>query len=84
MNPQKLLERIGRGQINNVRFSDLTSLVEALGFELDRTRGSHRIYRHPRTTKKLNLQPLKNGDAKPYQVRQAASMIEQYSLELED
>lgn len=34
MNPQKLLEKIGRGETANIRFSDLTGLVDALGFEL--------------------------------------------------
>lgn len=84
MNPQKLLEKIGRGETANIRFSDLTGLVDALGFELDRTRGSHRLYRHPRTIEKLNLQPLRSGDAKAYQVRQLLRLIEQYSLKLED
>lgn len=84
MNPQKLLKRIGRGQVHNVRFSDFTRLVEALGFVLRRTEGSHSIYKHPDLAEKLNLQPLRGGDVKPYQVRQLLRLIEQYSLSLED
>lgn len=84
MNPRKLLEKVGRGQVHNLRFSDFTKLLEALGFVLRRTEGSHRIYKHPHLTEKLILQPLKNGDAKPYQVRQMLRLIEQYSLSLED
>lgn len=78
------MKKITRGQIANVAFSDLTRLVDVLGFELDRTRGSHRLYRHPLTVVRLNLQPLKSGDAKPYQVRQLVRLIQQYSLNLED
>jgi predicted RNA binding protein YcfA (HicA-like mRNA interferase family) len=41
-----LLTRLRQGNTANVRFNDAQRLVEALGFELDRTRGSHHIYRH--------------------------------------
>lgn len=71
MNPPKLLEKIGRGEMANIGFSDLTRLVEALGFELDRARGSHRLYRHPRTIERINLQPLRNGE--PSRIRCASS-----------
>jgi predicted RNA binding protein YcfA (HicA-like mRNA interferase family) len=30
--------------VANVRFADAQRLAEALGFELDRVRGSHHIY----------------------------------------
>lgn len=84
MNPKKLLERIGRGQVQNVGFSDFARLVEALGFVLRRTEGSHRIYKHPDLVETLSLQPLRSGDAKAYQVRHLLRLIEQYSLKLED
>lgn len=84
MNPQRLLRRIKGGQVNNVRFNDLAQLAQALGFELDRISGSHRLYLHPRFIERLNLQPLKSGDAKPYQVRQLVRLIEAYSLRLEE
>jgi predicted RNA binding protein YcfA (HicA-like mRNA interferase family) len=67
VNPERLLKRLQRGSFNNVRFGDLVRLVEALGFELRGQRGSHRIYRHRTYREKVNLQPLRNGDAKPYQ-----------------
>jgi predicted RNA binding protein YcfA (HicA-like mRNA interferase family) len=84
VNPERLLKRLQTGSFNNVRFSDLVRLVEALGFELRGQRGSHRIYRHRTYQEKLNLQPLRNGDAKPYQLRQLMSLVGQYALTVED
>ena len=47
-----------------------------------RTPGSHRIYSHPAIPELINLQEL-NGQAKPYQIRQALRLIERYNLTLE-
>ena len=84
MNPKRLYERILQGSTANVRFSDLTRLVEALGYELRRVRGDHHLFKHPQIEKKLNLQPARSGDAKPYQVDQVANAIRLYDLRLED
>jgi predicted RNA binding protein YcfA (HicA-like mRNA interferase family) len=67
------------GSLKNVRFSDFHRLLEACGFELDRTRGSHHIYRHPRFGERLNLQPVRD-EAKPYQIRQFLVLVEKYHL----
>ena len=83
MNRRRLLRRIQAGHPRNIRFSDLTNLVEGLGFRLDRIRGSHHIYVHPVLDDALNLQP-RGGQAKEYQVRQLLNLIERYNLELED
>lgn len=83
MNPRAVLRRVQQGHLNNIRFRDLTRLVEALGFIHMRTSGSHHIYRHPGAAIKLNLQPLPSGEAKAYQVRQVRDLIEKYDLELE-
>ena len=56
-------------------------LVEALGFELRRTSGSHHIFSHPDVPELLNLQDVK-GEAKPYQVRQFLRLVERYALSL--
>lgn len=70
----KLMETI-RQNPRDVRFADLLRAVEASGFELVRTRGSHRNYRHAIHRKAaLNLQP-KAGKAKPYQVLQFLAPI---------
>jgi len=81
--PRDLLARCARGDDRNVRFADLQKLVEALGFEFDRIKGSHHVYVHPVTRKRLNLQP-QGRQAKPYQVRQVLGQVERYSLRVKD
>jgi hypothetical protein len=49
---------------SSVPFFDLERLLRRLGFSLVRTRGSHRIYRHPRVPRHINSQPVGN-EAKP-------------------
>ncbi|MBK9124087.1 MAG: type II toxin-antitoxin system HicA family toxin [Chloroflexi bacterium] len=66
----------------NMRFDEFTVLVEGFGFELKRISGSHRIYRHERVSEVLSLQPDKNGQAKPYQIRLLLRLVEEYSLTL--
>jgi predicted RNA binding protein YcfA (HicA-like mRNA interferase family) len=78
---QKLLRKILSGT-KNVAFSDMVILVEAFGFRLARITGSHHIFDHPQLMEQVNLQN-KNGQAKPYQVRQFFQLVEQYDLTLE-
>jgi len=80
--PRALLARLARGELANVTFTDAQRLAEALGFTLDRVHGSHHIYRHPAVTDRLNLQPARNGDAKPYQLRQLLQLAERHALAL--
>jgi predicted RNA binding protein YcfA (HicA-like mRNA interferase family) len=68
----------------NVRFADLLVLAAAFGFELRRTKGSHHILFHPAARRLLNLQPAKDGSAKPYQIRQLLDIVEEHGLSLED
>jgi predicted RNA binding protein YcfA (HicA-like mRNA interferase family) len=68
LNKKKLLEKI-LAEPKNVQFSEMVTLVEAFGFELTRTKGSHFIFTHPEIPELINLQE-KNGKAKPYQVRE--------------
>lgn len=65
MKPKRLLARLSRGNVRNVRFGDLAQLVVALGFELRRTRGSHHVYLHPEIDELLVLQPDKGLDRRP-------------------
>lgn len=83
MDPRALLERLARGELANVRFTDAQRLLEALGFTLDRVRGSHHIYRHPEIAQRVNLQP-RGGQAKPYQLRQVLDVIERNALQLRE
>ncbi|MGH9054562.1 MAG: type II toxin-antitoxin system HicA family toxin [Acidimicrobiales bacterium] len=82
MQPARLLERIRRGDVANVDFADAQRLLEALGFEELRATGSHHVYGRPGIAQQLNLQE-RRGDAKPYQLRQLATMIRRYNLSLE-
>ena len=66
---------------HNVRFRDMVSLAEALGFRVERIEGSHHILTHPHIPELLNLQEVK-GQAKPYQVRQLLQLIERHNLTL--
>lgn len=83
MQPRKLLPRISRGDVQNVAFGDFCKLLDALGFSLARTAGSHRIYAHPSLSELVNVQDV-GGEAKPYQVRQVIRLVERYNLKLGD
>jgi len=71
------------GSLANVSFSDMRRLVEAFGFELRRTSGSHHVYVHPDVPELLSLQEVR-GQAKPYQIRQFLRLVERYALSLEN
>ncbi len=79
MDARKLLDRIRRGAVKNIRFHDLVQLLQELGFRLQRSRGSHRVYVHPQIPRVLSLQPDR-GEAKPYQVIQVLRLLEAYNL----
>ena len=82
MNKMKLLKQIYNNS-KNVKFSDLTTLANAFNFYLTRSDGSHFIYKNIEINEWINLQN-KNGEAKPYQVKQFLRLIEKYNLELEE
>jgi predicted RNA binding protein YcfA (HicA-like mRNA interferase family) len=82
MNKRKLLEKALAGS-RNISFREMVSLVEAFGFRLSRSKGSHFIFTHPQIPELVNLQE-RNGKAKPYQVREFLDLIEKYDLELGD
>jgi predicted RNA binding protein YcfA (HicA-like mRNA interferase family) len=83
VDPKRLLARIARGELANVSFSDMQRLVEAFGFELRRTSGSHHVFVHPEVRELINLQNVR-GQAKPYQIRQFLRLVERYALTMED
>ena len=58
-------------------------LVGSFGFTLVRISGSHHIFTHPQIPDFVNLQNVK-GKAKPYQIKQFLSLVEQHNLTLED
>lgn len=83
MNPKRLWERIQQGNVHNIAFNDFLRLIEAFGFEFVRQRGtSHRIYTRDDVEQPLNVQPQRDGSAKPYQVRQFKDLVTDYDLRL--
>ena len=63
----------------NIRFSELRKLVLSLGFK-ERIKGDHHIYSKTGIIEIINIQPLNNGKAKPYQVKQIRNLIHKYKL----
>jgi predicted RNA binding protein YcfA (HicA-like mRNA interferase family) len=61
-----------------IRFDDLCSLLEALGFD-KRVKGSHHLFRRPNVEERINLQ-REGNNAKPYQVKQVRAVILKYKL----
>jgi hypothetical protein len=67
----------------NIKFSDLRKLILDLDFS-ERIKGSHHIFFKKNITEIINLQSLKNGKAKAYQVRQIRNIIIKYELHKEE
>ncbi len=79
MGAAKTLRRILSGTADAaIRFDELCSLLESLGFE-KRVNGSHHIFRKRSVEEKINLQ-RDGGKAKPYQVKQVRTVILKYRL----
>jgi len=83
MKPRKLLTRLASGSLTNVSFADFQRFVEAFGWRLSRTSGSHHVYVHPDLDQLVNLQEVR-GEAKPYQIRQFLRLVERYNLRMGD
>ncbi len=76
---RKLYERAQQSP-NNFRFQDFRTLMERVGFQLDRTKGSHFHYIHRDYPEaKVNIQDWK-GQSKAYQVRQVLAIIDDLGL----
>ena len=72
-----------RRQRANVSFADAECLLEALGFEELRVKGSHHVYGRPGMAEQLNLQD-RSGQAEPYQLRQLVVLVRRYDLRIEE
>jgi len=80
----KTLDNMLRGLSDkNIRFLDLRRLVTGFGFN-ERIKGSHHIFYKEGVEEILNLQPLKDGKAKAYQVKQVRGIILKYRLHAGD
>ncbi|MCH8151595.1 MAG: type II toxin-antitoxin system HicA family toxin [Planctomycetes bacterium] len=83
VSPRKLLPTILSAKSDaNIRFDDLRRLLSRLGFE-ERIRGDHHIFMRLGIVEIINLQPLPDGKAKPYQVKQVRQLIARYRLEID-
>ena len=67
----------------NIRFDDIKKLVMGFGFAC-RIKGDHHIFSKEGLVDIINLQPLKDGKAKAYQVKQVRNLILKYKLHKED
>lgn len=75
---EKLLES-AKNSAKNYKFNDLIKLAEYHGFVLKRQKGSHVVMNHPDKSIFMNFQE-RNGEAKPYQVKQLLDAIEEHNL----
>ena len=79
----KILNRVLKGLSDkNIRFKDLSKLIKDLGFS-ERTRGDHHIFSKEGVEEIINLQPLRDGKAKAYQVKQVRMIVLKYKFHRE-
>lgn len=77
----KLITKARRSP-SNLSFDELCQLAELAGFKFRNQSGSHKIYKHPEIRQTIPFQENK-GDkskAKPYQVKQLLSLIDDHGL----
>jgi len=84
MSKDKTLMKILSGVNDaNIRFQDLRNFVLSLGFS-ERIRGDHYIFTKENVFDIINLQPLKDGKAKPYQVKQIRKLFLEYKFHINE
>ena len=81
--PAKLYAQLLQSSNRSVAYRDFEKLLQAFGFEIARTTGSHRQYVHPKVPGPFPVQPDAK-DAKRYQVRGFLELVEQYSLYIDE
>ena len=80
---KKIIDKVISGLSDkNIRFEDLRKLLLFLGFE-ERIKGDHHIFTRADILEILNIQSLRDGKAKAYQVKQVRSVILKYKLHRE-
>jgi len=83
MKEEKILGTVISGQHdNNIKFQDLRKLLLNYGFS-ERIRGDHYIFTKEHIFEIINLQPLRNGKAKQYQVKQVRNLFFKYKFHVE-
>lgn len=66
----------------NIVFEYLRKLILSFGFK-ERIKGDHHIFTKKGIIEIINIQPLKDGKSKPYQVKQIRSIVLKYKLHRE-
>jgi hypothetical protein len=79
MNQQEKLLRKARKDHKSLSFDELCQLAQYYGFTLQRTKGSHHIYKRKGYAPLLNFQEVR-GEAKPYQVKQLLRALGELGL----
>ena len=81
---RKTLDKVLSGLADkNIRFQDLIKLLNNFGFS-KRVKGDHHIFYREGVEEIINLQPLKDGKAKAYQVKQVREIIVKYRFHGEE
>ena len=81
---RKVLKKVLSGLSDrNLRFRDLLKLLNAFRFS-ERVKGNHHIFFRDGVEEIINLQPLRDGKAKAYQVKQVRNIIIKYKLHEDD
>jgi len=77
---KKILDKVLSGLSDkNIRLQGLRKLLTNFGFS-ERIKGDHHIFFKEGILEIINLQPLKNGKAKAYQVKQVRDIILRYKI----
>jgi len=77
---KKTLEKVLSGLSDkNIRFTDRANLLKDIGVS-ERIKGDHHVFYREGIEEILNLQPLKDGKAKAYWVKQVRNLILKYRL----
>ena len=77
---KKTLDKVLSGLADkNIRFQNIKKLLNDLGFS-ERIKGDHHIFYKEGIEEIINLQPLRDGKAKAYQVKQVRRIILKYKL----
>jgi hypothetical protein len=78
---EKLREKLMGGKSDkNFTLKELFTFVQQIGFKLRQGGGSHSLFHKEGVTEIINLQPSRDGKAKPYQVRQIRVIVLKYRL----
>ena len=81
---RKTLDKVLSGLSDkNIRFQDLRRLLSDFAFS-ERIKGDHPIFYREGIEEIINLQSLRDGKAKTYQVKQVRRLILKYKLHAEE